>query len=94
MPPGERSILVPKQPGHSGTCIIWNPLENEKQCWIIELLDYRGQFVRLNQWLVPENLGRFRRMLVYTGARLGRFPCNIQMNALNKSQLIMFLYTS
>ena len=27
----------------------------------------------VNQWSVPENLDRFRRMLVYRGAGLGRF---------------------
>ena len=27
----------------------------------------------VNKWLVPENLDRFRRMLVYRGAGLGRF---------------------
>ena len=29
----------------------------------------------VNKWLVPENLDRFRRMLVYRGAGLGRFYC-------------------
>ena len=29
----------------------------------------------VNQWSVPENLDRFRRMLVYRGAGLGRFHC-------------------
>ena len=29
----------------------------------------------VNKWLVPENLDRFRRMLVYRGAGLGRFHC-------------------
>ena len=29
----------------------------------------------VNKWLVPENLDRFRRILVYRGAGLGRFYC-------------------
>ena len=29
----------------------------------------------VNKWLVPENLDRFKRMLVFRGAGLGRFHC-------------------
>ena len=39
-------------------------------CWIIKVSLY-GE----NKWLVPENLGWFRQMLVYRDARLGRFHC-------------------
>ena len=54
---------------YSETCLIRHPVGNAKQCWIIEVSLY-GKLI-----VGAENLDRFRRMLVYRGAGLGRFHC-------------------